>query len=232
MKKNNMMRLSALLLVAVLLTTCVISGTFAKYVSNGSAGDTARVAKWGVVIEATDDGDAGRNVLDELDDANEAHISVAKELKLMAPGTYGDLVNVNVSGQPEVAVNVAVTFSIDLVGWEIRLNDTNGDDIIDENDDATEYCPLVITVNGTDYAIDAGNDAMDTVAELEAAVEAAVLAVNADYPADSDLNSILDLNVSWKWAFVGNDVNDTALGDLATAPTMTVAYTIAITQID
>lgn len=232
MKKNNMMRLSALLLVAVLLTTCVISGTFAKYVSNGSAGDTARVAKWGVVIEATDDGDAGRDVLDTIDSATEAHISVAKELKLMAPGTKGDLVNVNVSGQPEVAVNVAVTFTIDLVGWEIRLNDTNGDDIIDENDDATEYCPLVITVNGTDYAIDAGNDAMDTVAELEAAVEAAVLAVNDDYPADTDLNSILDLNVSWKWAFGGNDVNDTALGDLTTAPTMTVAYTIAITQID
>ena len=52
MKKNIMMRLSALLLVAVLLTTCVISGTFAKYVTTGTATDSARVAKWGVTVEA------------------------------------------------------------------------------------------------------------------------------------------------------------------------------------
>ena len=47
MKKNRMMRTAAVLLVAVLLTTSVISGTFAKYTSNASATATARVAKWG-----------------------------------------------------------------------------------------------------------------------------------------------------------------------------------------
>ena len=221
MKKNYSMRIASMLLVLVLLTTCVISGTFAKYVSTGTAADVARVAKWGVVIEATDDGLDGRNVLDTIDSATEAHISVDKELKLMAPGTKGDLVNVNVTGQPEVAVNVAVTFDIKLVGWEIGTP-------------ATEYCPLVITVNGIDYAIDADDEDMDTVAELEAAIEAAVLAVNGDYDADEDLTSILDLEVSWLWAFGtgATDANDTALGDLDTAPTLDVTYTIAITQID
>ena len=47
MRKNKMMRLASALLVAVLLTTCAISGTFAKYVSEATADDTARVAKWG-----------------------------------------------------------------------------------------------------------------------------------------------------------------------------------------
>ena len=47
MKKNRMMRLASVLLVCVLLTTSVISGTFAKYVSTNEANDTARVAKWG-----------------------------------------------------------------------------------------------------------------------------------------------------------------------------------------
>ena len=47
MRKNKMMRLASALLVAVLLTTCAISGTFAKYVSEATATDTARVAKWG-----------------------------------------------------------------------------------------------------------------------------------------------------------------------------------------
>ena len=55
MKKNKMMRLASFLLVATLLTTSMISGTFAKYVTEGSASDSARVAKWGVEVEATDD---------------------------------------------------------------------------------------------------------------------------------------------------------------------------------
>lgn len=47
MKKNKMMRAASALLVAVLLTTCVISGTYAKYTTSNSALDSARVAKWG-----------------------------------------------------------------------------------------------------------------------------------------------------------------------------------------
>ena len=43
MKKNIMMRVASALLIAVLLTTCAISGTFAKYVSTASGSDTARV---------------------------------------------------------------------------------------------------------------------------------------------------------------------------------------------
>lgn len=47
MKKNRMMRTAAVLLVAVLLTTSVISGTFAKYTTSASSWDSARVANWG-----------------------------------------------------------------------------------------------------------------------------------------------------------------------------------------
>ena len=47
MKKNRMLRLASALLILTLLTTSVIGGTFAKYVSTGSVSDTARVAKWG-----------------------------------------------------------------------------------------------------------------------------------------------------------------------------------------
>ena len=53
MKKNKMMRLASGLLVAVLITTSTISGTFAKYVTTADAKDEARVAKFGVVITAT-----------------------------------------------------------------------------------------------------------------------------------------------------------------------------------
>ena len=43
MKKNKMMRLASFLLIAVLLTTSVISGTFAKYVTTDAQWDSARV---------------------------------------------------------------------------------------------------------------------------------------------------------------------------------------------
>ena len=50
MMKNKMMRAASILLVAVLLSTCAISGTFAKYVTTASGTDTARVAKWGITM--------------------------------------------------------------------------------------------------------------------------------------------------------------------------------------
>lgn len=48
MKKNKMMRAATGMLIAALLTTSVISGTFAKYTTSVSAEDKAVVAKWSV----------------------------------------------------------------------------------------------------------------------------------------------------------------------------------------
>ena len=51
MRKNKMMRAASALMVAVLLTTCTISGTFAKYVTTAEGKDTARVAKFDVTAD-------------------------------------------------------------------------------------------------------------------------------------------------------------------------------------
>ena len=51
MKTNKIMRIASGLLVAVLLSTCVISGTFAKYVSTYDGTDSARVATWAFEID-------------------------------------------------------------------------------------------------------------------------------------------------------------------------------------
>lgn len=56
MKGSKQPKLAALLLVLTLVTTCFVSGTFAKYVSEGEGKDAARVAKWGVKVEITGDG--------------------------------------------------------------------------------------------------------------------------------------------------------------------------------
>jgi len=84
MKKNRMMRLASVLLVLVLLTTSVISGTFAKYVTTVSNEDSARVARWGFTGENADIAitDLFTTAYDSTTDA-----SVSSDVDVIAPGT-------------------------------------------------------------------------------------------------------------------------------------------------
>lgn len=228
MKQNKIFRLSAILLVLTLLSTCVISGTFAKYTTSDNASDTVRVAKWGITVTATDDGAEGKSVLDTNDGLNETHISTAQTLKLMAPGTKGNLVNVDVNGKPEVSVNVKYDLTLELTNWKI-LNP------------AVEYCPLVFTVKfGTETKTFALTGTIadvqtGTIAELIAAIKGYVESKNGNYDPETNFDGLLDLNISWEWAYstsADNDVKDTALGDLSTAPQLSIQVVTTLTQID
>lgn len=78
MKTNKIMRIASVLLVAVLLSTCVISGTFAKYVTTADGTDTARVAKWG--FAATD-------ITIDMFDGNYTNVQSGDSTNVVAPGT-------------------------------------------------------------------------------------------------------------------------------------------------
>jgi hypothetical protein len=237
MKKNTMMRIASILLVAVLLSTCTISGTFAKYVTEGSSTDSARVAMFGVEVSADfvnlfksayatttawtgDDGVSVKSIFGG---------------DVVAPGTNGDLADFTVTGTPEVDVNVSYEADLKLENWIAK---------------GAEYCPIVFTVNGTSYCID--GSAIKTVAELEAAVENAIISSAANYNAGTNLAAAAgtadDLAVSWKWHFMGSgeaggtgpstqwDEYDTALGNWhlngAKAPQITLDVKCIVTQID
>ena len=49
------MRVAGLLLALVLVTSCFVGGTFAKYVTGNYGEDNARVAKFGVAVQGTSD---------------------------------------------------------------------------------------------------------------------------------------------------------------------------------
>ena len=116
MKKNVLMRAASGLLVATMLTTCAISGTFAKYVTQDNGGDLARVAKWGVVVQV--EGDLyGENYLDTTNTASddkEDTVSVSSKTNtdlagtstanLVAPGTKSSdsPYSFSINGTPEV----------------------------------------------------------------------------------------------------------------------------------
>ena len=53
MRKNRTMRVAALLLALTLITSCFVGGTFAKYTTSTTGGDSARVAYWGFDQAAT-----------------------------------------------------------------------------------------------------------------------------------------------------------------------------------
>ncbi|MBQ7290310.1 MAG: hypothetical protein IJW76_01130 [Clostridia bacterium] len=122
MKKNKMMRVASALLVAVLMTTSVISGTFAKYVTTDSASDEARVAKWGVVVDASGSlyGEKYSNVDNKITSSTDENIiSVYGQQdlnlnKVVAPGTESDLgFSFSINGKPEVDNTVQVQMTIE-----------------------------------------------------------------------------------------------------------------------
>lgn len=232
MKKNKFLKLASGLLVLCLLTTCVISTTFAKYVTEDSASDTARVAKWGVEV-GVQAGDlatfyaADTSVTDEDGNAIANTVVSSDSDNLIAPGTKGKLATATITGVPEVAANVEREATLVLTGWEIGTT-------------PEYYCPLKITVNKKIQGVD-GNQTfygMDyaSVDLFIAAVEA-YLDANINYVPNTDLAE--EYTISWAWDIEGTDgkqtdEKDTALGDKAVGSDIKIEFTFAITvtQID
>lgn len=218
MKKNKMMRTASGLLVATLLTASVVSGTFAKYTTEKTGTDSARVAKFGVNITAN--GETFANAYAKDTAAFAETNTVVSTDKVVAPGTKGNMASMTLTGTPEVAVRVTYEGAFALNGqWTV-----NG----------TYYCPLEIKVNddtlkGKDY---------NSADEFVAAVNEKINDYSREYKAGTDLSTVANdsLKVSWAWNYEGNeDTKDTALGNAAAenkAGTVTLNVKTTVTQID
>ena len=238
-KKNWTLRAAVLMLALVLITSCFVGGTFAKYVTSGDAGDNARVAKWGVSITAHDTGDVFAKEYDAIAGQDNTVIA-GGEYKVIAPGTKKDnAALVTLSGKPEVSVQVT---------YNAEHFSLTGNWIGDENN--TFYCPLIIKVTGK------VGDAVKTetincvektsAAEVETAVKNAVAACSATYGPNTDLSTVAGdgLKISWEWPFEGTanqgqtDAKDTYLGNQAATatgldiPAIHIPVTATVTQID
>lgn len=220
-KKNVLMRSAGLLLVLVLVTSCFVGSTFAKYTVGGNGSDSARVAKFGVNVTATGTMFAKEYATDDRS-AGTITKSVISTDKVVAPGTKGNMASMTLTGTPEVAVRVSYAVNkFELKGWT--------------TDGTTEYCPLVFTVGTANYKI--GDAGITSVSDLQDKVTAAITAYSKDYEANTDLSGVGadSLKVSWAWAFEGDDAKDTALGSRAAedkAATVELEITTTVTQID
>ena len=241
LKNNRTMRAAVLLLALVLITSCFVGGTFAKYVTDGLAMDHARVAKWGVTVTAHATGDVFAEKYDAIAEQPDTVIA-GGVYKVIAPGTKKEnAALVTLSGQPEVAVNVTYNAENFILkgNW---LGDAN-----------TFYCPLIIKVTGKVGAavktetIECAK--ITSKNEVEAAVKAAVAACSATYEPNTDLSTAAvaneGLKISWEWPFEGTadsgqtDEKDTYLGTQAATtvdpdnvPSIWIPVTATVTQID
>lgn len=233
MKKNVMMRAASALLVAVLLTTCAISGTFAKYTSSQKATDSARVAYWGFNKDATIDFELFKTAYDS--DASPTVKSKNTD-NVIAPGTEN-----SVSFAFSYTSNTNKNITAPEVDYKISINPTitgNGVTALDDN----ANFKWTLKTSG------AAADEYDTSADLIAAIKA--LSGDAsgekEYKAGvlpADLNATYE--IGWKWGFTGTetyteaagttisqDEYDTAMGNAIDLADVTVTIDITATQVD
>ena len=229
MKKNRALRLAALMLVLVMMTSCFVGGTFAKYTTTTTGTDTARVAYWGF--------NAPAEMTIDLFDGEYQHVASATTDNVVAPGTskeyaFGFAYSSNFKyDTPIKAPEVAYTLNVDAdVTGSYAALDGN------PNFKWTLNKPLEET---TYY---------NTVAELVAAIEA--LDGNADgakeYAAGDNSAPITRGNsyyIGWIWEFetvdsdgkadATQDAMDTAMGNnLDGLDNVSITITITATQID
>lgn len=236
MKKNIAMRLASGLMLSCLLSTCVISGTFAKYTTSDDAKDSARVAKWGVTV--TTEGalfsetyamDATTGT-DDLTDAISVKV-VTAGTNVVAPGTKNeDGMTFTLTGTPEVDVNVTVEIAIDdiMLAAGTYADPTDGEGNFEITGDG--YYPVEFTLtNGAGATlVDAG-----TLAEVKDELEK--LGGNYDTNTNlAELNSNTDgtYKLTWAWAFNGNDAADTYLANQLPLDEISFEIKITVTQID
>ena len=219
------MRTASALLVATLLTTSVISGTFAKYTTSASGEDSARVATWGF-------GDTSSITLTNLFKTSYDNNNVSGNADVIAPGTTNSatfaFAYTGQTDKPEVAY----TFKVDTTGSSCAEDIQNNKNII-------------WSLDGTEYTSDAQGTSWQKLLDAIEALDDNVVASEAngniaDYHAPGTLPSgfaskdATPHTVAWKWVFDenDNDVNDTKMGNKSTLDSVTLKISITATQVD
>ena len=209
MRKNKTMRVASGLLVATLLTTSMISGTFAKYTSSASGSDEARVAKWSFDVGNTDitaENTITFNLFNGVKEAdttsNETHLKTT-DGTIIAPGTGGSF-EIVLTNKSEVTAKYAIDFT--------------------ETNSSNPVIPIEYSTDKKTWTSE-----IDT---LDIKADDTKTALTYD-------NGTTTVTVYWRWAYESaqtpvrnqSDENDTALGKTGTA-TVTVTANITATQVD
>lgn len=222
--KNKALRLASCLLIAVLLTTCAVSGTFAKYVTGTTGSDGARVAYWGF------DNDAALTI--NLFSKTYSNVSDAENV--IAPGTeksfaFGFSYTPN-TGKNITAPEVGYTFKVEATmdgsydaldkneNFKWTLKSGAADATVKEYDTVDDLLEAIKNLSGS---TDGSGSKDYTPGQLPAAFGTAAANANC--------------TIGWKWNYTtdaAGDKADTEMGNATTLDNITLTITITATQID
>jgi hypothetical protein len=260
MNKNSSKAIT-LLVVGCLATSCFVGSTLAKYTTRVTGSDTAKVAKFGVVLSADSN-------LFEAQYAGNDTVSVKSDddADIIAPGTVGSAVLFTIAGAPEVDVNVKATLAgiagdgLSIAKLPLGTYDDHTE-VKDLNNDgvASEYATFEITedyrpvkwtlkhngvvkvTNGGVSLEDVNLDVIENYLKTELSGQ-----YNVEDDSFDEING--DWELSWDWYFdnnvnaeFANDSADTYMGQIAagvvTEPTdyeanETFNLYLEVTQVD
>ncbi len=239
MKKNRMMRLASVLLVCVLLTTSIISGTYAKYTTTASSSDNARVAYWG--FQSSNSLDLTNlfspQYVNTKVDAN-GTVKSADGDDVIAPGTSGSaefgFAYAEIAGTATVDTTAQAINAPEVkYSFTVAVDATCADDI--KNNPSIQWK----LDNGTWGTWD---DMITAIKNLSGSADGSG---TANYEAGNLPAAFTTADnthtISWQWLFptegtteeiATQDAIDTAMGNKATLDTCSIEITITATQID
>lgn len=217
-KKHWTLRAAGLLFALVLITSCFVGGTFAKYVTSGYGHESARVAKFGVTMSvatdtafkktyATDNSPVSTTITNSVDSSGSEN--------LVAPGTKGsNFVVLSITGTPEVAVNVKIAAE----GYDVFLKAGKYPDLTTAADDIftleNDYHPITYTLRKTGESDPVKTGNLDAIIDYLNNLNKLSGNPSGNYEANTDLSQVFGTyTLSWEWKFDGgNDKADTLLG--------------------
>lgn len=241
MRKNKMLRTASALLVLVLLTTSVISGTFAKYTTSASSEDKARVAYWG--FQSTNSMDLTNlfspQYVQTKVDAN-GTVKSADGDDVIAPGTSGSAKFA--FAYAEIGGTAADTTAQAVNAPEVKYSFTV---------DVVESCAEAIKNNpNIQWKLDTGNwgswdDMITAIKELSGDATGTKNYEAGSLPA-AFTTADNEHTISWQWLFetadntetanidemAEQDAADTAMGNTNPLDTCSIKITITATQLD
>ena len=173
MKKTNkiLTRALVILLALVLITSSVVSSTFAKYVVRKEAKTTVGLEAFGLKVELS-----GSGVNGETDKKNGESITYKVKNITLTPGdeTYKNAITARVYGEANVAANVTMDVKVEYGGGEF---------VVSKNDFSgwtanKTYVPIAFTV-GDSKATDSYNSL--TADEATTAIKDKIKTVYTDF---------------------------------------------------
>jgi hypothetical protein len=202
-KNKNTFRVAALLLVACLISSVMLSGTFAKYTSEYAGQDTALVARWSFGVSGeTVGGEWDDDPTQELDLFNHAYTAGINKNDgagkfILAPGVQDEF-TIKMDYIADVDADVTIAFE-ELTGnaaVPIEYSVDNGEN----------WVTLPNLGEALAAAIASGGGSLSDPTEDDSAFRIAKVAAGVT----DDVN--ISKTVKWKWRYTKNEADSAYLG--------------------